>query len=457
MYRTTLAGLALLAVFGGDALASPADTVRAAAAEPALAEAPSAGALPGDADLYVADLPPAALQEGFQQESFQQESFQQDGYYQDDRYGRDRDYYDQRGAGVRVWMENGLDLFRPGERTRVLLRTTRDAYVAVLHIDPHGNVGVLWPHDSRDEGWVDGGRTLNVTGRYAGGRFRVGSGYGIGYVFAVASDEPLDLRRFRRAYARQAGWDDDLNVYGDPFYAMERFERLLVRDWEYGGHDSDYYSYHVGGSRYRYPRYACYTGYGAWYTSYGSYYSDCDVVRVLLRERPYYYDTRHYRGDRSRYYRSYARRDARYAMPAPEHGYKERTDTDNTARGRGGYERRPSSSEAPPRRAGAGSDDYQEGSRTTPPSRQRPTLQRRPAEPEERRDEPRRVSPPARRDDGDGDRSRGVSRPERREEPRREASPPPRREEPAREAPPARERSTPSQRSEPRVRPSSKS
>jgi len=196
-------------------------------------------------------------------------------------------------------------------------------------------------------------------------------------------------------------------------------------------------------------------------------------VLVLLRERPYYYDTRYYRGDRSRYYRRYYGYDVRRAQP--QHGYKERTDAPRTYTGRS-PNRRPfvESSQVPPLRTG--SDDYQEGqegrqqegSRTRP----RPTLQRRPPEseparrppPDNTRREPppsTRESPPPRRDE-----PRAREAPPQRSEPRvREA--PPRRSEPrVREAPPQRSdpppsrsggsegtRSAPSDRSSPRVRP----
>ncbi|HEX8692792.1 MAG TPA: DUF4384 domain-containing protein [Longimicrobium sp.] len=438
MRTTFLTGLALIAL--------------GASAGVAAAQDAPGDELPGDA---------LALQDGYQDRS-SQDGYSQDGYYdrRDGRYQR---------LGVRVWLADQHDVFRAGEHSEVLVRTSADAYLAVIHIDPRGDVEFLWPRSYYDDGYVEGGRTLSVGNR--GSRYlRLGGVYGIGYVFAVASDEPLDVERFRDYYQRRTvGFDRRLNVYGDPFYHMERIERILVRDWEYGYHSSDWYSYHVG-RRYEYPRYACYSGYGSWYNDTGHYYGGCNQVLVLLRERPYYYDTRYYRGDRSRYYRRHYGYDVRRTQP--EHGYKERTDAPRTYSGRS-PNRRPfvESSAVPPLRTG--SDDYQEGqegrqqegSRTRP----RPTLQRRPPESEPARRPPsdtRREPPPATRE----------SPPPRRDEPRaREAPPrseprvreaPPSRSEPrVREAPPQRSdpppsrsggegtRSAPSDRSAPRVRP----
>jgi hypothetical protein len=386
----------------------------------------------------------------------------------------------QRGPSVRVWMENDRDLFSPGALTRVYVRPSQDAYVAVVHVTPDGDVEFLWPRSYDDDGYLQGDRAYALSSGSAGSRYvRLGYGYGIGYVFAVSSDEPLDLRRVRDYYYRRtSGWDRDLNVVGDPFHAMERFARDLVPGYEDGYGALDWYSYHVGSSRYRYPRYACYDSYGPWYTSRSPYYDGCDRIRVLLVEAPYYYDTRYYRGDRSLYWRRWYATDYNnyYARRRePQHGYKEGVASSSRG-GRGSPNSRPMGrgDDVPPARGGTGSsggstrygggrgDDAQEP-RVTQPSRTRPTLQRRPPESEPIRAQPR---------GGDGDEPRAreprSSEPrvreapaERREpparssEPRRE-SPPPRSAEPRRESPPPRSdggtRSAPSE--SPRVRPS---
>ena len=438
MRTTLLAAIALLAFGASEGAASVADTSRAV---------PGAGPDRAPAEEFGSfqQQPAAGYQAGV--------SLRADNARRQDGYGRYQDGYgrDQYRPGVRVWMDGDRDVYRVGDRSRVYVRTDRDAYVTVLHIDTNGDVEVLFPTSPSDDGYLRGGRTFSVRQRGSSYMY-VRGGYGIGYVFAVASSEPQDGRVLRDLYYRRAGsWDSDYSVYGDPFRAMDRYERMLVGDYGYGEHDSDYYSYHVG-RRYTHPRYACYDSYGSWYTSRGHYYDSCDRVRVLLVQVPYYYDTRYYRGDRRVYYtsgRGYYDDDRYGRRTQPTHGYKERTDV------RGGdtrgYSRRP----APPASRGSGSytvqrDDeppQQQEPRVVRPERQRPTFERRePSPSSERRPEPRtetrREAPPERR-------------PEPRTETRREA-PPERRSEPRREAPPAREpssESSPSQRSAPRVRP----
>jgi len=373
------------------------------------------------------------------------------GAYDDEDDGYDgRDRYGQQQLGVHVYLENDRDLFRPGELTRVLVRATQDAYVAVVHITPDGDVEFLWPSDYYADGYMRGGASYAVTSRGGVRGLRIGSGYGIGYVLAVASDEPLDLRRVRDYYYRRsASWDPNLNVVGDPFRAMERIARLLVPDYDDGYGAVDWYTYHVGSQRYRYPRYACYDAYGSWYTSRSSYYDGCDRVRVLLVSAPYYYDTRYYRGDRSRYWRQWYANDDWYGRRRdPQHGYKE--GAYGYDRATGAPNRRPfvRSSDAPPPRprgsdgrAGDGDQEGGGGSTVRPSGRQRPTLERRPPE-----SEPVRVT--------------GQQREPRSSEPRREPrSAEPRSVEPRRESPPqqreprsAEPRSAPP-RSEPRSAP----
>jgi hypothetical protein len=436
MRTTLLAAFALLAFGASDGAASVADTSRA---------------VPGFDRTTAEDLgplqPPALVQAGASYQS---------GDRRQEQYGRyDQDYR----PGVRVWMDGNRDVYRIGDRSRVLVRTDRDAYVAVLHIDTDGNVEVLFPSQPGDDGYLRGGRAYSVRPR--GSQYvSMRGGYGIGYIFAVASNEPLDERVIRDLHYRRVGsWDPNYNVYGDPFRAMERYERMLVGDWGYGEHDSDYYTYHVG-RRYTHPRYACYDSYGSWYSSRSVYYDSCDRVRVLLVQVPYYYDTRYYRGDRRVYYArgngyygngyyGNGYYDDRYRRTQPTHGYKERTDVRDDSRG---YSRRP----APPAR-GAGSYTQREGEpeqqqepRVVRPERQRPTFERRSPDSsppsESRRPEPR--SEPRTE-------TRREPPPERRTETRREP-PPERRTETRREAPPARQPSSDnssSRPSAPRVRP----
>jgi Domain of unknown function (DUF4384) len=300
---------------------------------------------------------------------------------------------DAQQGGVQVWMDGYRDVYRPGERMSVRVRAQRDGYLAVFHIDTNGDVDIIYPQYQEDDGWIEGGRTLRLGSRGGWDHLRVNGGYGMGYVMAVMLDEPLELWRVRDFYQpRNAGWDPDRTIWGDPFYAMDEIVRTVVPEgWE--GYESvDHTTYHVGSQRYRYPRYACYDGYGDWYHHRGVYWDDCDRVRIVLVNYPYYYDAWRWRHPRRVYYERYyyPRVVARHR---PLHGYKERT-----------------SSYAPPTRATA--------QRRPSPDRSRDGSSQGSAAPN--RD--RRPGTYADRPAPAGDRSRtgsraGVSRPETRSAP----------------------------------------
>ncbi|WP_420125218.1 DUF4384 domain-containing protein [Longimicrobium sp.] len=248
-------------------------------------------------------------------------------------------------GGVRVWVDNHRDFFRSSDRLRVRVRSEHDGYLAVFHIDTNGDVDILYPRSEHDDGWVERGRTLTLGSRGRYDHLNVRGGHGVGYVMAVALEEPLELWRVRDLYRpRFAGWDADRSIYGDPFYAMDEIVRAVVPETSYGYESVDYYTYHIG-RRYEYPRYACYDGYGDWYSDYSySYYgrSRCDRVRVILINRPWYYDTYRWRGSRRVYYDRYYRTAARNR---PLHGYKERTES-YAPPARSTAQRRPGSSSA---------------------------------------------------------------------------------------------------------------
>lgn len=219
---------------------------------------------------------------------------------------------------ARVWVDNEPEYFSRGDRMEVSFAVSDDSYVAVVHVDTDGNLEFVYPQSPWDNEYVRGGQVHRVSSR-GRSNWTVRSRSGIGYFYIIASPTPLDFSYFRGrpgspwdwGYAGQA-------IHGDPFIAFDQIARLLLPQWGYSPYVYDYYSYHVGGLH-RYPTYACsdrYYDYGwGWSQNYGS----CSSLDYFLRDRPYYYDTRRYRGDRRIYLRDYDRLD-------PRHGFKEDPD-----------------------------------------------------------------------------------------------------------------------------------
>lgn len=194
----------------------------------------------------------------------------------DDRWGRSRVSVALRHDRRRPW-------YRPGERPRMELRTLGRAYLAAVHIDTEGRVEILYPASPWSRGAVRGRRTLALAPSASRG------GRGIGYVFVVASDYPLDFGRFEEWRGR--GWRRDVYVWGDPYRAMRRITRSLLEGGFQDLLDTDYLGYRVGPDA-RYPSWACSGrgGWDGWDSRRGGRASGCDRVHARLRLEPDYYD-----------------------------------------------------------------------------------------------------------------------------------------------------------------------
>ncbi len=161
---------------------------------------------------------------------------------------------DVRGLGrppmVSVWMGGG-SVFRQGDRAPVYFRADRSAYVTVMRIDTDGRLSVLYPSHAHQQRRVRGGQTVVVHSR--SGAFRVNDRTGLGYVFAIASDEPFDYSRI----ARGRNWEymHVRHTRYDPFEAMHDLAEMIVWDRR-TPYSLDFAEYHVG-RRAPYPRYMC--------------------------------------------------------------------------------------------------------------------------------------------------------------------------------------------------------
>ncbi len=129
--------------------------------------------------------------------------------------------YAQQQLRVGVWLDKGNDeVYRRGEALQVTFQTNEDAYAVLYHIDVEGRVAILWPTSRYNDGFVFGGHQYRLPAS-DGNRLRVGEPEGLGYVQAVVSRYPFDLRDlpldFHHEDARQRY---DYYVAGDPFLAM---------------------------------------------------------------------------------------------------------------------------------------------------------------------------------------------------------------------------------------------
>jgi len=199
-----------------------------------------------------------------------------------------------RALSVELWTDRGNDaVYQPGDPILIKARTSDDAYLLVYEIDAEGGVNLLFPTPGHSAG-VEGRSTY----RLPGGDYDelvVDQTTGQGYIVAIASTTPFEelpwYLRPVNVQAEDVGYvgapDDeegitrDGRIVGDPFVAMERIRRRVLKDArDENGFATAYASYYVH-ERVRYPRYICNDchrpGRYAWWDGWDPYYTTCSV------------------------------------------------------------------------------------------------------------------------------------------------------------------------------------
>jgi hypothetical protein len=205
--------------------------------------------------------------------------------------------------GVRIWTNHG-DVYRHAERVQVFFRTERDAYVTVLRVDTDGRVRVLFPLDPGDPNLARGGETYTVPGVDDRNAFMVDDAPGVGYVFAVASQDPFDYDAFTydNHWSFQAIANlSDGRVHGDPYASLQELVQHVMPEG-YADYDTHLLPYDVE-QRHDYPRFLCYDCHAYTPYAYWDPYSVwCPRFSLAVYYNPFYfypsywYPTRYYGG-----------------------------------------------------------------------------------------------------------------------------------------------------------------
>jgi hypothetical protein len=193
---------------------------------------------------------------------------------------------------VDVWV-NREDPYQRGDQARVYFKADRDAYVTILRIDTDGRMRVLFPIDPWEDNFARGGKTFEVLGRDRDEAFRVDDYAGVGYIFAVVSDDEFHYDDI----VRGDHWDyrtiSDGRVRGDPYVAVSDLAERIATE---GNYDYDIASYDVE-RHYDYPRFVCYDCHTyASYHYWDPYSSYCSRFQIVIYDDWYYYPYRRYRG-----------------------------------------------------------------------------------------------------------------------------------------------------------------
>lgn len=130
---------------------------------------------------------------------------------------------------VSVWLDKDAEtVYRKGEPLRVTFQSNEDAYAVLYHIDVDGRVDILWPTSRYSDGFVFGGHQYRLPTSDAK-RLRVGNDEGVGYVQAVVSRYPFDLRDLPLDFHHETGASTyDVYVAGDPYLAMNEINYTVT-------------------------------------------------------------------------------------------------------------------------------------------------------------------------------------------------------------------------------------
>ncbi len=177
---------------------------------------------------------------------------------------------------VEIWTDRGTgSVYSPGERVDVYMRPAYDCFVIVYDIDTDGNLRLIFPYDSRDDGFVRGGEIYRLGMSGFGGYYVTGPS-GVEYVHVLASFEPFRPVYWHgqagyAAYAHDASWRGFSDywgaavpprVYGDPYVAMQSINEFICYDALEAGIAFADFTYFYVEHRVSYPRYLCYDCHG---------------------------------------------------------------------------------------------------------------------------------------------------------------------------------------------------
>ena len=186
--------------------------------------------------------------------------------------------YAEQTLRVGVWLDRSEDeVYRKGDSQSVSFQTNEDAFAVVYRIDTEGLVTILWPRSRLDDGFIFGGHEyiLPVSGAP---RLRVSSLSGEGFVEAIVSRYPFDLRDLEVDFHHEdSGRRLDFLVVGDPFLAMNEVNFAIT-----GLEDSaefvvtNYASYYVH-QKVDHPRYLCGQCHFDDVTYYDPYQTHCSL------------------------------------------------------------------------------------------------------------------------------------------------------------------------------------
>ena len=95
--------------------------------------------------------------------------------------------------GVVAWVDRADDTYAYGERVRLFVQTSKDAYVTVLNVAPDGATTVLFPNRFQADHWVRANTITEIPDPSSQVRIAVSGPAGAELIKVIASNQPVPL------------------------------------------------------------------------------------------------------------------------------------------------------------------------------------------------------------------------------------------------------------------------
>jgi hypothetical protein len=196
---------------------------------------------------------------------------------------------------VEVWTNRGDEaVYKNGDLLQLGARANEDGHLLVYEIDADGYVNLLFPYQGASD-FIDRRETYRIPDGESDLELVVEGPVGQGYVVAVFSTEPFEpMPWYLRPYNAQAatlGYQGEADqeegitaegrIVGDPYVAMERIRRRVVRDADNIEAFATAYTTYYLHEQVKYPRYLCADCHRAdhwsWWPGFDPYYTTCSV------------------------------------------------------------------------------------------------------------------------------------------------------------------------------------
>ena len=105
--------------------------------------------------------------------------------------------------GVTAWVDHADNTYALGERVRLFVKASKDAWITVLNVGPSGRTTILFPNAHQRDNKISGSRAVEIPSPRTGASIKVNGPTGRELIKVIATTSPTPL--FAEEKMRSAG------------------------------------------------------------------------------------------------------------------------------------------------------------------------------------------------------------------------------------------------------------